>query len=92
MLSQLVPRVDAPRVTMHETGLNPVLGDDRASEVVDLVVTVTRGCGTVEVRVSGPGATLRLIFDPSELPPGDGQCLVRWAVARYRSSLLGSAP
>jgi len=45
MLSQLVPRVDAPRVTMHETGLNPVLGDDRASEVVDLVVTVTRAAG-----------------------------------------------
>jgi hypothetical protein len=54
-----------------------------------LAVTVTRGCGTVEVRVSGPGATLRLFFDPWELPPGDGRCVVGRAIARYRSSLLG---
>ena len=89
MLSQLVAQVDGPRAARHETRLNPVLDDDRVSRVADLAVTVTRGCGAVEVRVSGPGATLRLTFDPSELPPGDGRCLVRAAVARYRSSLLG---
>lgn len=90
MLTLLAPQV-GPRATRHETWVNPVLEDDRVSTVANLVVSVARGCGTVEVRVSGPGATLRLIFDPSELPPGDGRCLVRAAVARYRSSLLGSA-
>jgi len=75
MQSQLVSRVDA--------GATP--------NVPALAVTVTRGCGTIEVRVSGPGATLRLFFDPWELPPANGQCVVRRAVARYRSSLLGRA-
>jgi hypothetical protein len=57
-----------------------------------LVVTVARACGTVEVRVSGPGATLRLFFDPWELPPAGVECVVGAAVARYRSSLLRSGP
>lgn len=79
------------RLALRETW-RPAPGDDHASDAAALVVTVARACGTVEVRVSGPGATLRLFFDPSELPPADGQSVVRTAVARYRSSLLRSAP
>lgn len=80
-----------PQRALRETW-RPAPGDDHASDAAALVVTVHRACGTVEVRVSGPGARLRLFFDPSELPPADGQSVVRTAVARYRSSLLRSAP
>ncbi len=55
-----------------ETGV----GDDHASDTGALVVTVAQACGTVEVRVSGPGATLRLFFDPSE-QTADGRSLCR---------------
>jgi len=76
---------------MRERRVRPTDLGLAASNVPDLAVTVTPRCGTIEVRVSGPGATLRLFFDPSELPPGDGQSIVRRAVARYRFSLLGRA-
>jgi hypothetical protein len=89
MQSPLVSRVVAMELA---TRARPVPGDERVALVADLPVTVTRGCGTVEVRVFGPAATVRLLFDPSELPPADGLSVVRAAVARYRSSLLGSAP
>ena len=79
-------RAWAPRVHPQQARLQAVLGDDATSEVADLTMTVTRGCGRVEVRVSGPGATLRLFFDPWELRPGEIQHGVRAAVARYRSS------
>jgi hypothetical protein len=55
------------------------------------VATVAPACGTVDVRISGPGATLRLFFDPGDVPPVDGY-VVRATVARYMSSLLRSAP
>ena len=52
------------------------------------LVSVRRGCGSVEVRVSGPLATLTLFFDSAGLQWSDIRCAVRTALARYRSSLL----
>lgn len=63
-----------------------------ASDGAALGVLVTRGCGAVEVRVSGPRATLTLFFDQADLQPADVRSVVRAAVARYRSSLLGHQP
>ena len=100
MQARVVSTVDAglvagrarpPHVDRHETGPQAVLGDDPTLEMAGLAVTVTRGCGTVEVRVSGPGATLRLFFDPWELP-ADVRRSVQSALDRYRSSFLGSMP
>lgn len=85
-------RAWAPRVHPQPARLQAVLGDDATSEVSDLTMTVTRGCGTVEVRVSGPGATLRLFFDPWDLTPDAVRRAVHAAVARYRSSFLGKTP
>ena len=85
-------RAWAPGVHSQQARLQAVLGDDATSEVADLAMTVTRGCGTVEVRVSGPGAMLRLFFDPWDLPPADVWRVVNAAVERYRSSFLGRTP
>lgn len=66
---------------------------DAALGVAALQVKVTRGCGAVEIRVAGPGATLMLAFDPDELRPAEVGCAVGAAIARYGSSLLaGQGP
>ena len=67
-----------------------VLGaEDVAPGEHRLGVTVRRGCGSVEVRVSGPLATLTLFFDSAGLQWSDIRCAVRAALERYGSSLLG---
>jgi len=63
-----------------------MLSEDVASLGRRLAVEVTRGCGTIEVRVTGSRAGLVLFFDPAESV--SGICFaVRKAVTRYASSL-----
>lgn len=90
-LGPVASRARAPSPAPLETRRRPEPRDDHASDAPPLVATVAPACGTVEVRISGPGATLRLFFDPWDVPPVDGH-VVRAAVARYMSSLLRSAP
>jgi hypothetical protein len=71
--------------------LQALLAEDLASNGARLGVLVSRGCGTVEVRVRGSAATLTLAFDAQEAHPAHVQPVVRAAVARYASS-LGAAP
>ncbi len=42
-----------PHATSEEAGLQAALRDDFAADGANAGVMVTRGCGTVEVRVSG---------------------------------------
>lgn len=79
------------RGTSHETRLQALLAEELASAGADLGVVVDRGCGTVEVRVSGPAATLTLNFDAQEAQPAHVRLAVRAAIARYGAS-LGAAP
>lgn len=79
------------RGTSHEARLQALLAEELASAGADLAVVVDRGCGTVEVRVSGPAATLTLAFDAQEAQPAHVRLAVRAAIARYGAS-LGAAP
>jgi len=71
--------------------LEAVLREDLARER-ELGVAVTRGCGTVEVRVLGPAATLALFFDAGEAQAAHVRLAVRAAIARYASSLGEGTP
>jgi hypothetical protein len=73
--------------TSHETRLEALLRGDLASVGAHLGIVVTRGCGTVDVRVFGPAAALRLAFDAHESQPASIRMAVRTAIARYASSL-----
>ena len=78
-----------PAACDERAGEPAVLGAaDIAPGEPSLGVSVRRGCGSVEVRVSGPLATLTLFFDSAGLQWSDIRCAVRTALARYRSSLL----
>jgi hypothetical protein len=60
-----------------------------------LPVLVSNRCGGVEVRISGPRAVLRVVFDTAELHPAFVRHSLRRALARYRASLAsagGEAP
>lgn len=63
-----------------------LLGDTAVDEAA-VEVVVTRGCGTVEVRIVGPTAGFTLCFDHAEAQPDAVRFAVREAIARYRSAL-----
>jgi hypothetical protein len=67
--------------------LEAALAEDAALEGTALDVALTKRCGAIEVRVSGPTAGLRLSFDRAELDLPYVRQVVRNAVARYRSAL-----
>jgi hypothetical protein len=70
----------------HLSRLKATLAPELAHEGDGLEVSVTEGCGRVEVRVSGPRAELRLLFDRSDLDPAYVRHLVRRTVKRYQNS------
>lgn len=71
----------------EEAWLQAALRDDFAGDGTNVGVMVTRGCGTVEVRVFGPGAALTLSFDHAEAQLASVRLAVRAAMSRYGSSL-----
>lgn len=91
-LAAVAERLRAPRARGPEGRIEALFAGDPLWGADDLTVRAARRCGRVEVRVSGPGATLTLSFDPGEFRPTDVRCLVGAAVARYRSSLLAMTP
>ena len=91
-LASVAERRRTPRRLAQGGPLEALFAGDPLSGVDDLAIRVARTCGRVDVRVSGPGATLMLSFDPGELRPADVRCRVRAAVARYRFSLLAVTP
>jgi hypothetical protein len=81
--SRRLPPADAASLAHLEA----VLTEDVAVYGTALGVALTEGCGAIEVRVSGPTAGLRLLFDRAELHPPYVRQAVRKAVTRYRSAL-----
>lgn len=71
----------------EEAWLQAALRDEFAADGTNVGVMVTRGCGTVEVRVFGPGAALTLSFDHAEAQLASVRLAVRAAMSRYGSSL-----
>ena len=71
----------------HEPDVQAALRQDLAAGGINLGVIVTRGCGTLDVRVHGPGAALTLSFDRAEVQLADVRFAVQTAIIRYRSSL-----
>lgn len=61
--------------------------EDAAAAEAAVEVVVTRGCGTLEVRIDGPIAGFTLCFDQAEAHPDAVRFAVREAIARYRSAL-----
>jgi hypothetical protein len=97
MLSELAPDVGFSNTSVHGwaaattddghlSRLEATLAPELAREGDALEVSVTEGCGTVEVRVSGPSAELRLLFDRADLDPAYVRHVVRGMVKRYRAS------
>jgi hypothetical protein len=81
-----------PRPTECAKRITALLTEDTGGA---LRVLVSSRCGGVEVRVSGPRAVLRVVFDNAELQPAFVRHSLRRAVARYRASLAsagGEAP
>ncbi len=81
--SRRLPTADAASLAHLEA----VLTEDAAVERGNLDVSLAEICGAIEVRVSGPAASLRLTFDRAELHPPYVRQVVRDAITRYRSAL-----
>jgi hypothetical protein len=99
----LTATTTGPRRALQE-GVVPTRLIECAQRVTALVtedagcvlrVLVNSRCGGVEVRISGPRAVLRVVFDDAELHPAFVRHSLRRALARYRASLAsagGEAP
>lgn len=86
-VNRVVPsRGRGPHAASEEAWLQAALRDDFANGT-DVGVTVSRRCGTVEVRLFGPGAALTLSFDHAEAQLASVRPAVRAAMSRYGSSL-----
>lgn len=87
-VNRVVPsRGRGPHAASEEAWLQAALRDDFAAAGTNVGVMVTRGCGTVEVRLFGPGAALTLSFDHAEAHLASVRPAVRAAMSRYGSSL-----
>lgn len=81
---------DRPRRPVDRNGdsrMRALLSGDAAVVEAAVEVVVTRGCGTVEVRIVGSRAGFTLCFDHAEAHPDAVRFAVREAIARYRSAL-----
>lgn len=78
-------KASAPNPASRE--LEAILSEEAGRHDGGCRAFVSDSSGALEVRITGPKASLRLVFERAELDPAQVRHVVRRTLSRYRSAL-----